>query len=300
MGFPASNINEAPATAQTVPERDRPTRSQYEQDTSTSVGAPMSIQRVPEVPFAQIANEALRDKRLSFKARGVLALVLSNVGEWEATLRWLCKQSDKDGRHAVQQALNELTELGYRHVTKAPINGLMRTIVEWKHTADSTISRPTENPTVGKPDRHKTRASIEHHPLEHHHTEQHQEEQAQPKTDLFDHFWTAYPRKAGKGAARKAWAKAVTKTDTTTIIAAALQYSQDPNRDDEFTAHASTWLNAERWDDEPLPGKASEQSKSEQRLRRNVSALNRWGTVERKLEPLEIDFVQSGRKELGS
>jgi len=255
MGFPASEINEAPATAQTAPERDRPTRSRYEQDISTPVGAPMSIQRVPEVPFAQIANEALRDSRLSFKARGVLALVLSNVGEWEATLRWLCKQSDKDGKHAIQQALNELTALGYRHVTKAPINGVMRTIVEWKHTSECPISRPPENPTVGKPDRHKTGGSLEHYPLEHYPTEQHQEEQSATETDDFDHFWIAYPRKAGKGAARKAWVKAVTKVDSDVIIAAAMDYRRDPNREDAFTAHASTWLNDERWDDEPIPSR---------------------------------------------
>ena len=72
----------------------------------------MSIQRVPQVPFAQIANSALRDKRLSFKARGILALVLSNTGEWEAGLRYLESQSDTDGRAAIQSGLNELTELG--------------------------------------------------------------------------------------------------------------------------------------------------------------------------------------------
>ena len=305
--LPAHDHLEAPATAQTAPERDRLKRSRYAQDTESFVGAPMSIQRVPEVPFAQIANSALRDARLSFKARGVLALVLSNVGDWEASLRWLCKQSEKDGRHAIQQALNELTELGYREVSRVLINGQVRTVVEWRHTTLELISRPTENPTVRKSDHRETGVSIEHHPLEHYLTEEHPKEQSlvnnsqsvSTKEDpAFDAFWNSYPRKQGKGAARKAWVKALTKSDPDTITAAALSYRNDPNREDAFTAHAATWLNDERWDDEPLPARSTDQSKSEQRLRRNVAAMSNWQPIERELEPWEIAYVESQRKEL--
>jgi hypothetical protein len=205
----------------------------------------MTIQRVPEVPFAQIANSALRDHRLSFKARGVLALVLSNVGDWEASRTWLMNQSDKDGRHAIQEALNELTNLGYREVRKVQENGKVRSIVEWRHEPNVPISRPTENLTVRKPDRQETRRYKEHHPLEHHQTEHNQ--------DMFDAFWQVYPRKANKGKARTAFAKAIKTTDATTIIEGAARYRDDPNREQQFTAHASSWLNGERWTDEPLP-----------------------------------------------
>lgn len=71
----------------------------------------------------------------------------------------------------------------------------------------------------------------------------------------FDQFWSAYPRKIGKGHARKAWEKAITKTDTNTIIEATIKYRDDPQRDPEYTAHPSTWLNGERWHDEPTPTK---------------------------------------------
>lgn len=136
-------------------------------------GASMSIQRVPEVPFAQIANSALRDKRLSFKARGVLALVLSNIGEWEASLRWLENQSEKDGKRAIQAALNELTELGYREVRYESRNKKVFTIVEWRH-----IPCPPQNVTSTKCDGHESGVSIEHYPLEHQSTEQHQKKSA--------------------------------------------------------------------------------------------------------------------------
>jgi hypothetical protein len=42
-----------------------------------------------------------------------------------------------------------------------------------------------------------------------------------------------------------------------TIIAGAARYASDPNREDAFTAHPATWLNAERWDDPMLPARDS-------------------------------------------
>ena len=71
--------------------------------------------------------------------------------------------------------------------------------------------------------------------------------------DLFDHFWSVYPRKTAKGAALKSFEKALKRADAQTIIAAAKAYAEDPNRDPKFTAHGSTWLNQDRWCDGALP-----------------------------------------------
>lgn len=68
---------------------------------------------------------------------------------------------------------------------------------------------------------------------------------------LFDEFWQAYPRKTDKGNARKAWAKAIKKREPQAIIAAATAYAAS-KPEPRFTAHPSTWLNGERWDDQPL------------------------------------------------
>jgi hypothetical protein len=113
---------------------------------STSHG----IQRVPQVPFAQIANAALRDARLSFRARGILAMVLSHTGEWQASRDWIVDQSDREGREAVQTALNELTDLGYRRVVKErQEDGTIRTYVEWSHeSTDRPETRPPVEPSV--------------------------------------------------------------------------------------------------------------------------------------------------------
>jgi len=66
--------------------------------------------------------------------------------------------------------------------------------------------------------------------------------------DGFDGFWHLYPRKVGKGAARKAWAAAIGKTSVAEIMAGLARWQPPP--DSKFTPHPATWLNAERWADE--------------------------------------------------
>lgn len=69
----------------------------------------------------------------------------------------------------------------------------------------------------------------------------------------FDTFWKEYPRKVGKGDARKKFAKALTKTSFDNImealrrVKASAQWQKDGG---QFVPHPATWLNQERWDDE--------------------------------------------------
>ena len=71
------------------------------------------IRRAPhERNYAQIANPALRDSRLTFKARGILALLLSMPDDWAVTERWLESQSPAS-RAGVASGLKELEQYGY-------------------------------------------------------------------------------------------------------------------------------------------------------------------------------------------
>lgn len=75
---------------------------------------------------------------------------------------------------------------------------------------------------------------------------------------MFIRFWDAYPRKIGKGEARKVWARIVKAgVDPKTIIVGAERYRDDPQRrrkGAEFTKHPGPWLNAERWTDQLADG----------------------------------------------
>jgi hypothetical protein len=73
----------------------------------------------------------------------------------------------------------------------------------------------------------------------------------------FDDFWQAYPRKVGKAAARKAWAKHSCGDKFDAIIAALRAQKQQAawTKDGgQYVPHASTWLNGERWEDETDAG----------------------------------------------
>lgn len=76
---------------------------------------------------------------------------------------------------------------------------------------------------------------------------------AQERDDAFEEFWSTYPRKIAKGAARKAWTKAIKDGHDPTVITAGAARFADQRRgqDTKYTPHPATWLNAERWGDEP-------------------------------------------------
>jgi len=71
----------------------------------------------------------------------------------------------------------------------------------------------------------------------------------------FEKLWNLYPAKRDKKAAYKAYQKAAKDVDYETIAAGIVRYRDDPNREDKFTKHFGTWLNAGSWDDEPLPAR---------------------------------------------
>jgi len=79
------------------------------------------------------------------------------------------------------------------------------------------------------------------------------ESQRQTSVSQFDEFWKIYPRHHARVTAEKAFVKALRKASFEEICAGAQRYRDDPNRLDDKTAHGSTWLNQERWDDPPLP-----------------------------------------------
>lgn len=68
---------------------------------------------------------------------------------------------------------------------------------------------------------------------------------------MFSRFWEAYPRKIGKGEARKVWDRLRKKgADLEAVIAGAQRYRDDPKRKPDYTKHPGPWLNAERWTDQ--------------------------------------------------
>ena len=105
----------------------------------------------------------------------------------------------------------------------------------------------------------------------------------------FETFWATYPRKEAKRQAWKAWGKAIERAAPETITAGARRYAHDPNRSDQFTKHGSTWLNADGWEDEPLPASGGRHGRVE-------NTIDAWSTpAGQSLDFIEGEVVQMRR-----
>lgn len=63
--------------------------------------------------FEPIRRDAVQDGRLSMKARGILAYLVSMPDRWRTNAEAIAKGCDKDGREAIANGLKELEEHGY-------------------------------------------------------------------------------------------------------------------------------------------------------------------------------------------
>lgn len=67
----------------------------------------------------------------------------------------------------------------------------------------------------------------------------------------FDQFWAAYPKKVGKEAARRAFAKVKAPVDDLLLAIDQQKYSgQWTKENGRFIPNPATWLNQGRWEDE--------------------------------------------------
>jgi hypothetical protein len=78
------------------------------------------------------------------------------------------------------------------------------------------------------------------------------QEARQRSEDEFDEWYARYPKKVGKGAARKAFIVARKKVSQTELIAGSVRYAAErQDQDMQFTKAPASWLNGEHWADEP-------------------------------------------------
>lgn len=97
----------------------------------------------------------------------------------------------------------------------------------------------------------------------------------------FGEFYARYPRKVGKGSARRAYAKALKVTTHDSIMfGLSQQLASMEAKDKQFIPHPATWLNRESWDDEPEeptstgpngPGGASKFDEARERAMRSAA-----------------------------
>jgi hypothetical protein len=79
------------------------------------------------------------------------------------------------------------------------------------------------------------------------------------RSGLFDEFWTSYPRRVGKEAARRKYDAIIKRgVEHSAIIAGVARYVTKIKLDGtetQYIAHPATWLNQGRWQDEEISAK---------------------------------------------
>lgn len=100
--------------------------------------------------YTVMSNKGLTDERLSWKARGLLAYLLSKPDDWSISERQLA-DAGPDGRAAVQSALAELE--GHNYVKREKTRNEKGHIIWVSTICDEPWSDfpTTDNPTAGKP-----------------------------------------------------------------------------------------------------------------------------------------------------
>lgn len=104
--------------------------------------------------FTVLANDALNDQRLSFRARGVLAYVLSKPNDWRTVSELIAAQSPREGRDAIRTALRELADAGYlvREKVQDPATGRWATISTiFEQPIEASGTNPPEKSAIPTP-----------------------------------------------------------------------------------------------------------------------------------------------------
>lgn len=194
--------------------------------------------------FTQFPNSWVRDNRIGFRAKGVLALLMSHNEGWRVSLAGLA-EAFPDGITAIRTAVQELEDAGYltREIIRNDKSQVEST--EWIITDPFEVEpqTPLENLTSGN----LTSGFLTEKNI--YIKENNNKEDI--SSDDFETFWSIYPRKIGKGAARTAFEKACKKENAQIILQFAEAYANSSDLPDlQFIPHPSTWLNQERWSDD--------------------------------------------------
>jgi hypothetical protein len=149
-----------------------------------------------------------------------------------------------EGRDAIRSAIKELEDLGYikrEQPNEGKFQETIWTTQDPQGIEPATGNPLTENPPPGNPLHKNTitkNTNIKN-----------------IEREQFDKFWEIYPKKLDKAQALRAFYRALNRAGWEKIHKGVKSYAMDPNLPDEkrFIKNPSTWLNADSWDNGPLP-----------------------------------------------
>lgn len=241
----------------------------------------MAICRVNKTKnYTVMSNCHLRDKKLSLKAKGLLSVVLSLPDDWDYSVSGLCAVCG-EGETTVKSAIKELKANGYLMVTKVypgeSKTGRIEYVYDFFENKDGRGQKNQADEKQGLENLVVESLGIEtrslpynsilsteelstdnkspHNPPEGERAATHRRAKTTDyDADGFAAFWAAYPKKAGKADALKAWNKLAPDVVLQEQMGKALEVqkqSQQWRKDGgQYIPMPATWLNGRRWEDE--------------------------------------------------
>ncbi|WP_405379708.1 helix-turn-helix domain-containing protein [Phascolarctobacterium sp.] len=238
-------------------------------------------------------NSAVKDSRLSLRARGLLLYCLSLPNDWKFSVAGLMKATGENQR-GICQALNELEKFGYMKRTRTRegrrLNGINYVFfdqaqdVECEHVQSEHL-HPVHVQNVNEQNEHvqsehlqseyvqneaQLNKDITKYRFDKVKTEQSKEREngtPTPASDnvsdkqraAFDKFWELYPRKQSKATARLAWMRLPYDTALYQRIYNAVESYKATRqwREVEYIPFPENFLADERWEDD-IPEPRSE------------------------------------------
>lgn len=217
--------------------------------------------------FTIISNVVLRDNRISLKAKGVIALVMSLPPSWDFSIRGLISIV-KEGRDSIYTAINELKKFGYCEVvacrdSKGKLLGNDYVFYEEPIAVEAQCDLPnTDFPDMDKPHTekpHTDNPDTENPPqIKIEDNKEEKKEKIVPfMEDLFgevviptfDDFYKDYPLKKSKKDAIRAWNKLSDK-DKIAAAEKVSEYKTDCDKCERPYRYPATYLNGRTWEDD--------------------------------------------------
>ena len=223
----------------------------------------MAIRRAKrDSNFTMISNVGLKDKRLSFKAKGLLSYMLSLPDDWVFYESEIVNHAT-DGKQSVRTGMKELEKFGYlvkeqKRNSKGKFAKIDWVVSDEPINGDTTTFQPsttfpsTDNPSSDNPSS-DNRTLLSTKELSTKELSTNNKENTSAKlTEDFEKLWNLYPNKQGKKKAKSSYERAI-KNGTTNkeIQDGIVRYKNHLKQNDWLKpAHGATWFNNERWEDE--------------------------------------------------
>jgi hypothetical protein len=224
--------------------------------------------------YAAIDNKVLCDKRLSYRARGVLAYLLSKPNNWQVVSEDVI-DNGTEGRDAIRACFRELKAFGYARLVGVEGGGRVWIICE--EPEDESLKTRLS----GKPEKPESLKNAPNKVLKKKGAVQ-KTDSATKKSDsgCEQLIYDAYPKHVGKPAALRAIKTALKKfkkeDHALSLLEVTRLYAKSlDGADPQFIPNPATWFNQERYNDNPVTWPPRADKKASTKSVINASNTNR-------------------------